>query len=36
MDAKKRAGVVLSNIPRTEEDVEAVCKDESGVCMDGD
>jgi len=36
MNAEERSGVVLPDIPGTEEDVEAVCKDESGVCMDGD
>ena len=35
MDAKERDGVVLSDIPGAKEDVEAVCKDKSGVCGDG-
>jgi len=32
VDAKKRFGVVLSDISRAKEDVETVCEDESGVC----
>jgi len=35
MDAKKWSGVVLSDIPGAREDVEAICKDKSGVCVDG-
>ena len=32
MDAKKLPGMVLSDIPGAEEDVETVCKDKSCVC----
>jgi hypothetical protein len=35
MDAKERTGMVFSDIPGTEKDVEAVYKDKSGVCVDG-
>jgi len=35
MDAKKWSGVVLPDTPGVREDVEAVCKDKSGVCGDG-
>ena len=35
MDAEERSGMVLPDIPGAEEDVEAVCKDKSGVCGDG-
>ena len=35
MDAKKLPGMVLSDIPGAKEDVEAVCEDEPGVCVDG-
>jgi len=35
MDAKKRAGMMLSDIPGTEKDVEALCKNKSAVCVDG-
>jgi len=35
MNAKKRTGMVLSDIPGAKKDVEAVCKDKSGFCMDG-
>jgi len=33
MDAKDRSRMVLLDIPGAREDVEAIRKDESGVCM---
>jgi len=36
MDTEKWSGVVFSDIPGAKEDVEAVCNNKSGVCVDGD
>ncbi len=35
MDAKKRSGMVLSNIPGAEKDVETLGKDKPGFRVDG-
>ena len=36
MDAKYRNGMVFPRVAGTQADVEALCDDESGVCLDGD
>ena len=35
MDAKHGSGMALSHIPGTRKDVETICKDKSGLHVDG-